>query len=123
MTAKRDRSAGGERPSPTREPDRSDEHDGLVATYYVTRVRRELSEDASHRHIEGVCTRRGIYYTRAEVVLSLLNGHIWQTLAGRSSARILTTARCPHPDCALSPYIATDPAADADRNLENLDDC
>jgi hypothetical protein len=34
----------------------------------VTKVSKEASRDGSHRHIAGVCTQGGTYYTRKEVV-------------------------------------------------------
>ena len=47
-----------------------------MATFIVTRVRKELSEDGTHRHIEGVCTDTGDHYTRREVVDSIDKGNI-----------------------------------------------
>jgi len=42
-----------------------------MTTYTVTKVRKELSADKSHEHIEGVCTTDGTHYTRQQVVDSI----------------------------------------------------
>jgi hypothetical protein len=34
---------------------------GGVATYIVTKVRKETSTDGTHKHIEGVCTNNGTH--------------------------------------------------------------
>lgn len=94
-----------------------------MATYTVTRVRKELSSDGSHRHIEGVCTSTGTHYTRQQVVDSINAGNTWKTDAGGYSATIETIAYCPKPRCLAKPYIKTKPDSTKKDNLENLEPC
>jgi hypothetical protein len=46
-----------------------------MATYTVTKVRKEYSTDRSHRHIEGVITTTGSHHTRRQVVDSIDAGN------------------------------------------------
>lgn len=47
----------------------------------VTKVRKELSADGTHQHIESVCTSDGVHHTRRDVVTSIDAGNTWQTKA------------------------------------------
>jgi hypothetical protein len=94
-----------------------------VATYIVTKVRKELSSDGTHRHIKGVCTDDGTYYTRKEVVDSINAGNTWQTKADGYAATITTLTRCFRTNCDATPYIKTDPDSTKKDNLEKLDEC
>jgi len=94
-----------------------------MATYIVTRVRKEPSADDSHRHIAGVCTDGGTYYTRKEVVDSINAGNTWETNADGLRATIQTMSYCPRSGCLASPYIKTNPDSSTKDNLENLDAC
>ena len=89
----------------------------------VTRSRKELSSDGTHRHIAGVCTNEGAYYTRAQVVAALDLGESWFTSAGGATARIKKVAYCPRLGCYMSPYLTTAPDHTIANNLDNLPDC
>src|SRR5947208_3071257 len=65
-----------------------------VATYTVTRVRKEQSADGTHEHIEGVCTTADVHYTRKEVVDSINAGNTWKTSADGYEAVIEPIAYC-----------------------------
>ena len=91
-----------------------------MATYTVTKVRKEFPSDRSHRHIEGVITDGGVHYTRRQVVDSINAGNTWQTSAGGYSANIHTVTYCPRRNCYATPYIATNPDSTKQDNLENL---
>jgi hypothetical protein len=93
-----------------------------MATYIVTRVRKELSADGTHRHIEGVWTDTGDHYTRREVVDSIDKGNIWQTSADGYEAVIHAVMYCLQKRCYATPYIATNPDSPKRDNLENLDE-
>jgi Protein of unknown function (DUF3892) len=94
-----------------------------MTTYVVTEVRKELSADGTHRHIEGVCTDAGVHYTRKEVVDSIKAGNLWKTSAGGNEAVIEPISYCPRTNCYASPYIRTRPDSTKKDNLENLDEC
>lgn len=94
-----------------------------MATYVVTKVRKELSADRTHRHIEGVCTNAGPHYTRKEVVDSIDAGNNWKTSADGYEATITKMTYCPKANCYASPYIKTRPDSTKKDNLENLDEC
>jgi hypothetical protein len=94
-----------------------------MSTYVVTKVRKELSADGSHRHIEGVCTNAGVHYTRQEVVDSINAGNTWKTQADGYEATITVRSYCPHGSCLAKPYIETKPDSTKKDNLENLDWC
>jgi hypothetical protein len=94
-----------------------------MATYTVTRVRKERSADGSHEHIEGVCTVAGVYYSRDQVVESIASGNNWRTDAGGFQAIVAPVDRCPHEGCEAAPYITTNPNSRLKDNLENLDPC
>jgi Protein of unknown function (DUF3892) len=94
-----------------------------MATYVVTRVRREASADGTHRHIEGVCTVAGLHYTRKEVVESIAAGNVWKTQVDGYEAVIEPIKYCPKPNCVATPYIRTNPDSTKKDNLENLDSC
>ena len=93
-----------------------------MATYTVTRVRKEYSADRTHRHIEGVCTNSDTHYTRQEVVTSIDAGNTWKTSADGYEGTI-TKITCPRPACLATPYIKTNPDSTKKDNLENLDSC
>lgn len=94
-----------------------------MAAYTVTKVRRELSADGTHAHIEGVCTADGTHYTRREVVDSIKAGNTWKTSADGYEATIETVNYCPRANCYATPYIKTKPDSTKKDNLENLDPC
>jgi hypothetical protein len=94
-----------------------------VATYTVTKVRKQLSADGTHQHIEGVCTSSSTHYTRQEVVDSINAGNTWKTSADGYEATIATMAYCPKANCLAKPYIRTNPDSTKKDNLENLDSC
>jgi hypothetical protein len=94
-----------------------------MATYTVTKVRKETSADRTHQHLEGVCTSAGVHYTRAEVVASINAGNSWVTSADGYSATIETIKYCPKPACLATPYIKTKPDSTKKNNLENLPIC
>jgi hypothetical protein len=94
-----------------------------MATHTVTKVRKELAQDGSHRHIEGVCTTDGRHYTRREVVASITQGDSWQSSAGGYTAKIEAIRFCPRSACLASPYIKTNPDSSKLDNLENLPEC
>lgn len=94
-----------------------------MATYIVTKVRKELSSDRTHRHIKGVCTDDGTYYSRKEVVDSIDDGNTWRTKADGYEATIATLTYCFRTNCNATPYIKTDPDSTKKDNLENLDEC
>jgi hypothetical protein len=89
----------------------------------VTKVRRELSSDRTHRHIEGVCTIANIHYTRKEVVNGIERGEDWHTSAGGKTAKIKPMKYCPAAACLASPYITTAPDHTIENNLETLPEC
>jgi Protein of unknown function (DUF3892) len=91
-----------------------------MATYTVTKVRKEPSSDQSHRHIEGVITTTGSHYTRRQVVDSIDAGHTWQTSAGGYTATIRKLTYCFRSGCLATPYITTNPDSSGQDNLENL---
>lgn len=91
-----------------------------MATFTVTKVRKEQASDSSHRHIEGVITSDGQHYTRREVVVSIDKGNVWRTSAGGYTATIGKLPYCLSPSCLASPYITTNPTSTALDNLENL---
>ncbi|HEY5342662.1 MAG TPA: DUF3892 domain-containing protein [Solirubrobacteraceae bacterium] len=94
-----------------------------MATYTVTEVRKELSDDGTHKHIEGVCTSDGTHYTRKEVVDSIEAGNTWKTKAAGYEATIKKISYCPQTGCLASPYIETKRDSTKKDNLENLDLC
>jgi hypothetical protein len=94
-----------------------------VTTYTVTKVRKELSADSTHRHIEGVCTDSGTHYTRRQVVDSIDAGNTWKTKADGHEAVIGKIKYCPRPACLATPYVKTNPDSSKKDNLENLDPC
>lgn len=91
-----------------------------MASYTVTKVRKEWSANRDHRHIEGVITNAGVHYTRAEVVRSLQAGSSWETSCDGYRAAIRSVNHCPKSGCAASPYITTNPDSTTKDNLENL---
>ena len=94
-----------------------------MATYTVTKVRKESASDGTHHHIEGVCTNDDTHYTRKQVVDSINAGNTWKTKAGGYEATIKTIIYCPVAGCMATPYIKTNPDSTSKDNLENLDSC
>jgi hypothetical protein len=94
-----------------------------MATYTVTKVRKESSTDGTHMHIEGVCTNDGTHYTRKQVVDSINAGNTWKSSADGYEATIEAIAYCPKANCYAKPYIKTKPDSTKKDNLENLDAC
>lgn len=94
-----------------------------MATYTVTKVRKERSADGTHQHLEGVCTAAGQHYTRKSVADSINAGNTWQTSAGGPTAVIKTMTKCPVSGCSATPYIKTNPDSSKQDNLENLPPC
>lgn len=91
-----------------------------MSTYTVTKVRKELSTDGTHRHLEGVITNAGVHYTRRQVTDSITAGNTWQTSAGGYTATIRKVTYCRRPACLATPYIETNPDSSRLDNLENL---
>jgi len=91
-----------------------------MSTYTVVKVRKEMADNRTHRHLEGVITVGGAHYTRAEVMQSIRAGHVWKTSAGGFSAVIRVEQACPLGGCAAAPYITTNPDSTKLDNLENL---
>lgn len=94
-----------------------------MATYVVTKVRKESSADGTHRHIAGVCTANGTYYTRKQVVDSINAGNTWKTSADGYEAGIEPLTHCPRTNCTATPYIRTNADNAKKDNLEDLDPC
>lgn len=88
--------------------------------YTVTKVRKELSRDGSHRHLEGVITAANIHYTRKQVADSIDAGNVWKTSGGGYSATIRKVSYCHRGACLATPYLATNPDSSKLDNLENL---
>jgi hypothetical protein len=91
-----------------------------MASYTVTKVRKEQSADGTHRHIAGVITTANQYWARKQVVDSLNAGDSWVTSAGGYSAVIKEISYCPRAGCYATPYIKTNPDSSKLDNLENL---
>ena len=89
----------------------------------VTRVRKELSADGTHWHIEGACTADGTHYPRGDVATRIDGGEPWFSSGGGTQVRIRTIVSCPMPPCSASPYLTTAPDHTAANNLENLPRC
>ena len=89
----------------------------------VTHVRKEPSQDGSHLHIAGVRTAEGFSHSRADVIRGLDAGELWRTWGGGSFATIRKIGGCPHSDCAVAPYITTDPDHTVHNDLANLPAC
>jgi len=89
----------------------------------VTHVRKETSSDGTHKHIAGVCTSDGTYYTRQQVVESIEQGNTWKTNADGYEAIIRSLTYCPKANCLAKPYIETKRDSTKKDNLENLDPC
>ncbi len=93
-----------------------------MATYTVTKVRKELSADRTHEHIEGVCTSAGTHYTRQQVVDGISAGS-WKASADGYEATIEAIGYCPKANCLAKPYIKTKFDSTKKDNMENLDHC
>lgn len=89
----------------------------------ATKVRKELSTDGGHRHIEGVCTADGSHFTRRHVADAIDRGEVWYSQGGGTTARIKKITYCPRPACFASPYITTAPDHTTANNLEDLPEC
>ncbi len=94
-----------------------------MTTFIVTGVRKVISEDFTHRHIEGVCTADRAHHSLGAVIASINAGNTWKTRAGGFAETIKVTGECPAPGCTLSPYIETNPRSHRKDNLENLNLC
>jgi len=94
-----------------------------MATYTVTRVRKVLADDYSHRHIEGVCTDDDEHYTRSAVIESINAGDTWTLEVDGFHEVIKVISACPHDGCTATPYIETKPMSPKKDNLEYLDLC
>jgi hypothetical protein len=97
----------------------------IMATYVVTKVRKEWAGSglSRHEHIEGVCTEIGSHYTRRQVVDSINAGNTWKTRADGYEATIRPILFCPQSGCSATPYIRTNPDSTRKDNLENLNRC
>jgi hypothetical protein len=89
----------------------------------VTRVRKQLSADGTHWHIEGVCTDDETYLPRSDVVARIDGGEAWLASGGGVEVTIRTIVCCPLPPCSASPYLTTAPDHTAANNIENLPRC
>jgi hypothetical protein len=80
-----------------------------MATYKVTRVRKEASSlRPSHEHIVGVVTDDGAYHTVPEVVASITVGDLWETsVPGERDVPIVVEEHCPGDWCMLRPYLSS----------------
>lgn len=94
-----------------------------MAIHIVTKIRKELSSDGTHRHIEGVCTEDGTHYTRKQVAESIAAGNTWKTKADGYEAIIGVIQYCPRDRCPATPYLRSNPNSTKKDNLENLDEC
>ncbi len=94
-----------------------------MTTYIVTGIRKALSDDFTHRHIEGVCTDDRSHHALETVVDSIQAGNTWISKAGGYEKTIRVVSRCPQPGCRASPYIETSPWSLRKDNLEHLDLC
>jgi hypothetical protein len=94
-----------------------------TTTYIVTGIRKILSDDFSHRHIEGVCTHDRIHYSVDAVVDSINAGHTWKTKADGREEIIKVMSQCPQSGCTAAPYIETNRRSLRKDNLENLNLC
>jgi hypothetical protein len=77
----------------------------------VTRVRKEISRDGTHEHIEGICTDAGTHYTRREVVDSINAGITWKTSADGYEAIIEPVSHCARSGCLATPSFERIPTA------------
>lgn len=92
--------------------------------YEATKVRKELSSDRSHEHIQGVCTTGNQHYTRAYVVASINSGDTWVTRSASGNTAVIRPMKyCPGSGCLATPYITTRADNQKDDNLENLPRC
>lgn len=92
-----------------------------MSTYTVVMVSKESSANGGyHRHLKGVYTDDGDYYSRQHVVDSINDGNVWQTSANGYKAKIHTLLYCVRNGCRATPYIATNPDSTKLDNLENL---
>lgn len=89
----------------------------------ATKVRKELSANRSHEHIEGVCTADGAHLTRADVASRIDAGEPWYSSGGGTLVRIKKISGCPVTGCPATPYITTAPDDTTANNLENLPRC
>jgi hypothetical protein len=89
----------------------------------VTRIRKELSADGTHWHIEGACTADSTHYPREVIASRIDGGEPWFSSGGATQVRIRTIVSCPMPPCSASPYLTTAPDHTATNNLENLPRC
>lgn len=94
-----------------------------MAIYTVTGVRKVMSDDLSHRHIEGVCTDDDVHHVLGDVVDSINAGNTWSTKAYGFEETIRVVDRCPVEGCTAAPYIETKPWSRRRDNLENLNLC
>jgi hypothetical protein len=94
-----------------------------MTIYVVTKVRKGLSADGSHRHIQRVCVETETHYPRQEVADSINARNSWMSKAGAYEATIATRSYCPQSACLATPYIKTNPDSTKKDHLENLDAC
>jgi hypothetical protein len=94
-----------------------------MTVFTVTKVRKEASNDGTHRHIEGVCVESGTHFTRKQVVDSINAVNTWKSSAGGYSETIETISYCPKSGCMATPYIKTKPDSTKLDNLESLPSC
>src|SRR5436190_23189785 len=94
-----------------------------MTTFTVTRVRKVLSPDRSHRHLEGVWTTANIHYTPGEVIERMDWGSKWLARAGDRETPIQKLDRCPHQECPTTPYLAASFGTLAGLSLEDLEEC
>ncbi|HEU0132239.1 MAG TPA: hypothetical protein VFQ85_14720 [Mycobacteriales bacterium] len=91
-----------------------------MAAHTVTGVRRELSADGSHRHVEAVRTADGRQHTRKEVFDSIGAGDTW---AAEGGAAIRAQTFCPAARCLATPYLKTVDADGREGSLDALPEC
>jgi hypothetical protein len=89
----------------------------------VTGVRWGPSDYGTHRHIAGVCTADGSYFTTRDVISQLRAGQTWRTFGDGRYGTIRMIDRCPVGSCRVSPYITTAPDDPSEDDLDDLPTC
>lgn len=90
-------------------------------TYEVNKARFEYAKGYSHKHIIGLVTIYGTYFTNQQIVDSLNAGDTWQTsVPGEPKAKIHPIGYCPRDQCYHKPYLTTYADNSSKNNLDNL---
>ncbi len=92
-----------------------------MANFKVTKVRKEPAASQPHKHIVGVVTETGEYFTVQQVLESLRRGDGWWTAApGEPEAEILPAKTCSKAWCLHGPYLTSTPGESLASDLERL---